>query len=729
MPSPHRKIVQRGAVAVASTALVVGGSVLAFPASATEAPIDTPAASSASEAAVDTSGLSKAIERDLKMTPEQYVAESEANVLAGELKKALDVAKIDATVVIEEGVVVVQVADVNLEAANGVIAKTQKTKDIEAVAEATAQSPKSTTSEPPEPVESDNDDKAAGASRTPSGPKRTNKPGPSVTATEQAEDKEKHENSGEKSVVLKSGIPSDPMETFAALKQNLDPSQFKRLTSVTKTAEGRIRIRAAEPAKTEQRRGARSLATAGSGTTLEGFDKAVPNVELVYGGDQPHAMPAATEDIYGGMGYLAFADGGPEPGVCSMGFNAWDKNGEDAIITAGHCSSDGALQLSAVVEHSAPGQIEDLGALLGTFGFNQFGLPNNQGVDRIDPVAEKWEQGTDIAVIEDINPELRLHPAVSKWPAGKDERDETLAITDSGTASIGAKACSVGRTTGWSCSRILEEGIFLVGGIEDKDARARPVTGYIAENPNFSVVNQGDSGGAVIVGTRAVGINSANQAGEDGKEFTDDELAMYTSLADASAKTPVKNYEIKLFVNAPKVTSPRNGSEIEPGSTISGTVAKPGPNANVEVLVDGEVIDTVKVTRGSFSFKAPQTEGKFAFELRAKSGKFNESELTPGNYTLVAPEPSEQPTPTEEPTESPSESDEATQSPSPSQSLTKDSSEEPTKSESPKQTEQPEKDPLADTGSTSMPVLAIAGGLGLTGALLLLLRRSKRRHG
>ncbi|WP_374700254.1 LPXTG cell wall anchor domain-containing protein [Arthrobacter sp. JCM 19049] len=36
---------------------------------------------------------------------------------------------------------------------------------------------------------------------------------------------------------------------------------------------------------------------------------------------------------------------------------------------------------------------------------------------------------------------------------------------------------------------------------------------------------------------------------------------------------------------------------------------------------------------------------------------------------------------------------------------------------------------MADTGSSATPLLAVAGALGLGGALLLILRRSNRRHG
>ncbi|WP_170947779.1 LPXTG cell wall anchor domain-containing protein, partial [Glutamicibacter sp. BW77] len=79
-----------------------------------------------------------------------------------------------------------------------------------------------------------------------------------------------------------------------------------------------------------------------------------------------------------------------------------------------------------------------------------------------------------------------------------------------------------------------------------------------------------------------------------------------------------------------------------------------------------------------------------------------------------------------EPTEKPSESAKPTVKP------TETESDEPT--EAPKNDDQtpsksPEKkDPLADTGSSSVPLIAAGGALALVGALFLLFRRGNRRH-
>ncbi|WP_279402070.1 hypothetical protein [Arthrobacter sp. JCM 19049] len=99
------------------------------------------------------------------------------------------------------------------------------------------------------------------------------------------------------------------MKTLKALQKHVGPAQLKRLTSVTETASGKIRIRAAGPAKVETSKRARSLAPDNADVTLEEFADGAGNVELVAGGGQAAANPAALEDIYGGMGYAITDDG------------------------------------------------------------------------------------------------------------------------------------------------------------------------------------------------------------------------------------------------------------------------------------------------------------------------------------------------------------------------------------------------------------------------------------
>ena len=232
----------------------------------------------------------------------------------------------------------------------------------------------------------------------------------------------------------------------------------------------------------------------------------------------------------------------------------------------------------------------------------------------------------------------------------------SLNVTGVSKALIGSEACSAGRTTGWSCSEIYGEGVFFVYGQNDT---VRSVWGYSAYNPGQTVLDQGDSGGPVLVGSKAVGINSANSGGEDRIENNADDVAMYTSLDDVFKKRYIDGYTLKFHVNTPNITV-ENGTEVEPGDAITGTMVDPSKGTVIRVIVDGKLYKTVELeANGTFSFPAPEEPGKFEFSLVAKDG-YNQSEKVSGNVVVVEPavepetpeeEPTEPETPEEEPTE------------------------------------------------------------------------------
>ncbi|MGP9781809.1 trypsin-like serine protease [Glutamicibacter sp. AOP12-B1-11] len=745
MPKPKNMTAQRGIVAAAATALVVGGSfiapaVAADKAESTPAPSQSPSATpSASDVAVDTKGLDEAIERDLNKSPEKYLEDAKANDTVAEVTKKLEAEGVKVKASVKDGKAEFKVAAKDA----------KKTKDVIASSAAPLEAELVTV--------------------------------PKITSVN---------------------------ELYSEVVEKVQPEEVEQLTAILDTEEGlqiiaggiasnegptKMNGKSSQQDKSPSPRASKSADK--NKLTLDAF-AAQAGVDLVETEGEGKASASAIEDIYGGMGY-GIAPSGQDPTfLCSVGFNAWDPSGADAIITAGHCTQDGAMTDTYVVEHGDPDQIEGISNKLGTFGFSQFGGPNNSGTPG---VPEKPELGTDIAVIDAINPDLMLHDQVSEWPANQDERESTIQVTGVATATVGAQACSSGRTTGWSCSEIIGEGLFFVGGYDD-DVRA--VWGYTAPNPNQSVLDQGDSGGAVLIGNKAVGINSANSGGEDGLEDTADDLAFYTGLVDAQERiSGVADYQVKFFVEAPAQSSPAAGAEVKPGATITGKVEGASTGTQVRIVVDGKLYKLADVKAdGTFTFVAPAEEGEFSFRMTAVNG-FNKSGNATGSVLVAAPEPTPTPTPTpteeptatpteeptatpteeptesatpteeptatpteeptatpteeptesatpteeptatptEEPTESATPTEEPTESATPTEeptesakpTPTEDDSEEPT--EAPKDDQTPtkspeQKDPLADTGSSTVPLIAAGGALALVGAMFLLFRRGNRRH-
>ena len=771
MPHPKNKTAQRGLVAAAATALVVGSSFM--PAAAAPEVSSTPAPSasdSATTSGVDTKGIDKAIERDLGKTVEKYVEDSKANETAAAVREELKKQDIAANARVKDGKAEVEVSKKDAAKAKKVIEASPAAAHI-VMTEVNA------------------------------------------------------------SVKTVEGV-------FDELVENVKPEELKRLSSIMNTKDG-LKIYAhglgdgSKPSKSAKK------ATASSDRlTLEQFID-----EAKYVSGAPSGGPAKTSadtDVYGGLAYGFSESGDPygQIGYCSLGFTAWAPSGDDAILSAGHCTNDDTMKIFGLLEQTEPDGKIALGKPLGTFGFNQFGGAGHSGIplSEFDGLTEAEvnkklaaaEPGTDIAVIEDINPALTLHPALAQWPEGKAPRDQVLNLTGVSKAVVGAEACSVGRTTGWGCAEVTGVGVFFVNGYKD-DLRA--VWGYESKNPGQTILDQGDSGGAMVVGTKAVGINSATNSGEDRVENTDDDTANYTSLDDVFKKGYIDGYQVKFVVNDP-VVSTENGATVAPKAVLKGVVKDASAGTIVRVVVDGKVVQTVKVdSKGNFSFTAPAEAGKFDFQLLAVNG-FNKSDRTNGSVVVEAPEPTPTPTetpteeptqtpteeptqtpteeptqtpteeptqtPTEEPTQTPTEeptqtpTEEPTQTPTeeptesatptekptqtptekPTESATptekptqtpteepsesakpseskdpsekpsesKDSTEAPSKSddsnnkddskkEQPKQEAPKKDDPLADTGANTVPMIAAGAALALTGAAFLLFRRSARRHG
>lgn len=225
MPKPKNKTAQRGIVAAAATALVVGGSFIA-PAVAADkaesipAPSQSPSATpSATDVAVDTKGLEKAIARDLGQTGEEYQEAAKVTAKASALKAALREAGIEHNVTVEDGIAVAQVGKADLAAAKKIIASVEETESPEGEKEQTEASAEAT-------------DEA----------KESAKPVASAAPAKATKKAEAEKPNLAKVAPVKSSSPAVKLETkdvnsiddvLTELQKTVTPSALKELTSVT----------------------------------------------------------------------------------------------------------------------------------------------------------------------------------------------------------------------------------------------------------------------------------------------------------------------------------------------------------------------------------------------------------------------------------------------------------------------------------------------------------------
>lgn len=186
------------------------------------------------------------------------------------------------------------------------------------------------------------------------------------------------------------------------------------------------------------------------------------NVELDAG-----SRLAPQADLPGGLGYAA--DNGY---VCSTGFSAFDPAGLPAVLSAGHCTSDGAAESAMLQFQGVPA------GLLGKFGFSQFGGPGNTTV--LDPPdrANPGNVGTDIAVIEELRADLDPLPAASTW-GHPSEPGPDVKVIGAAAPVVGMPVCRSGRTSAWSCGTIDEVGIYVVQGVTAAPTDLRAFNGFL----------------------------------------------------------------------------------------------------------------------------------------------------------------------------------------------------------------------------------------------------------
>ncbi|MCV9994379.1 LPXTG cell wall anchor domain-containing protein [Paeniglutamicibacter sp. ZC-3] len=619
MHESSRALLKRGSIAAATTALVLGSSFATVPAIATTSAAPEPASTETSavtsaEASQDQSqaalpsGLEAAVERDLGITIDEFYKNGELSSVVESLSEELGQSELAADFAIEDNKIKVTVAASSLGAVTTKLGELTKGTDVELrivtepEAEATVAPKKVETKKAPE-----TQDPTAAPSKLP------------VIESPKTEATAKPE-------VVAKAMPKSAESLLEAYVQSVDPKAVSQLQAVMKTGSNSFVIRTGGTADVE----GKNTSETPKATTLRFGEKMTPEefaqqyTKVTIEKAEGPAKSAAAGDVLGGMGYGARTD--TAIALCSIGFSGFNADGGDAAISAGHCEQDGDITKVNIMEHTAPNKFAGIGAPLGTFGFSQFGGPGNSpvtGFDTATKIEDLGNVGTDISVIDNINPDLTLKSTVTDWK-GADERDSGTKVTGVASAVIGAEICKSGRTTGWTCGTVDEVGIFLVGGYNGADD-VRGVRGFGMANVGLKKANEGDSGGSAISGGTAVGVTSAVSSNDEGRAY-------FTDIKDGLKHA--KGYSIALFLNAPAVASPSNGADVTAGSTISGTVAGAPSGSHVRVVSGGKLVKKATVTAGKFSFKVPEDFGTYDFTVQTVNG-FNKSVTTAGSVNVV----------------------------------------------------------------------------------------------
>ncbi|GAA2784920.1 S1 family peptidase [Crossiella cryophila] len=201
------------------------------------------------------------------------------------------------------------------------------------------------------------------------------------------------------------------------------------------------------------------VATIPAGAALDGLAARVGAVEGVRV-NRTAGQASTQANLYGGQ-EIQFTVGG-RGYVCSVGFNATDRDANPVMITAGHCA-DGI----------ADGEFRRNGGYLGTVRDHSF------------PVNDY--------AYSSLSADWTPQAAVSQY------NGRAVRVTGHGATAVGGVICKSGRTTGWTCGEVesLDVTVNYAGGTR------------VEEMTQASVCTEGgDSGGAWMSGTVAQGVTS-----------------------------------------------------------------------------------------------------------------------------------------------------------------------------------------------------------------------------
>ncbi|AKD96467.1 S1 family peptidase [Rhodococcus sp. ARC_M13] len=171
--------------------------------------------------------------------------------------------------------------------------------------------------------------------------------------------------------------------------------------------------------------------------------------------------------------------------VCSFGFNAVDDQNNALNISAGHCNpAEGSKSPVYLPNHANVDDSRLIGA------FSQSSVGNNAG--DLDYSVIKFDQsgidaGLDRAAVRGAN-------------------GTTLAITGTARPVIGAPICKSGQTSSFTCGVVAADRVETQLVMADGDSRT--VRGFAGTACTLA----GDSGGAIVSGTLALGITSGSNS-------------------------------------------------------------------------------------------------------------------------------------------------------------------------------------------------------------------------
>nr|WP_296773683.1 S1 family peptidase [Rhodococcus sp. (in: high G+C Gram-positive bacteria)] len=199
--------------------------------------------------------------------------------------------------------------------------------------------------------------------------------------------------------------------------------------------------------------------------------------------------------------------------VCSFGFNAVDGSGNPVNLSAGHCNPNADTGAGgAPVYLPDPANVQG-SAQIGTFDRSSLGSASGLDWSVISLNDKGTSSGLDRPTVRGAN-------------------GSTVTITGTASPVVGAPVCKSGQSSSFTCGVVaadrVETQLFM------EDGSSRTVRGFASTACTLA----GDSGGAIVTGTLALGITSGSNSG-GAPDCTEANLALAQFGGTASLGIPI----------------------------------------------------------------------------------------------------------------------------------------------------------------------------------------------
>ncbi|MFY2788755.1 S1 family peptidase [Rhodococcus sp. MALMAid1271] len=174
--------------------------------------------------------------------------------------------------------------------------------------------------------------------------------------------------------------------------------------------------------------------------------------------------------------------------ICSFGFNAVDSSGAAVNLTAGHCNPNRATGVGG-----APVYLPDPSDIARSTQIGSFDRSSLGAQDGLD-----WS----VIALNDSG----LASGLNR-PTVRGANGSTVAVTGTAAAVIGAPVCKSGQSSSFTCGVVAADRVETQLYMED--GTSRTVRGFASTACTLA----GDSGGAIVTGTLALGITSGSNSG------------------------------------------------------------------------------------------------------------------------------------------------------------------------------------------------------------------------